>query len=570
MYFFFPIEMNTMFPTFDVPPQHSETVGARKARRAKQEESARRSSSATSRSSGSANSTASKRQDGATPSISKTGEKGVFGGWLGKSSSKGIQEISPLASDKSTSHSKELMIELDTPPDEGPAPRTAPLDRQEHVFRRPQSNRPEREPCAVPPQRFAPPLTQLPTPPPTRYNPFPIPASVARSSNSVLSGSSGYETALSEDSYHDSRSSAASYKLQRLNEAPVFESVERGSRTGSRHGSEREQSTKVAQSPFSRALAKMQSASTRIVSARLSEEWEGLDDDDSYQEISSDGSEEDTTYTWIFRFVYTAPSDGSNSKLILTAIADGWVLASRYPMATVYTLSSTKSHPATEYSAPLNHHLLYAPSLSSPTPFPDGYFDAIISRSIATVLRHDEWTQSFLDNMRILKPGGHIEILAVDAHMSCEGPRLSAWVDEHLSCRLEAQGASKQPSDTVLDTMEIVGLENIRRARIALPVQPPTAMAMAAPPPSHTFGTNIPAPTPQDNLDTARMMAFLGRLMYQGSYSNYMHAEQGDEWFWARKDIREECDRYKTKMVLTIACAQRPDAEHGMETYLDI
>jgi len=111
------------------------------------------------------------------------------------------------------------------------------------------------------------------------------PASVARSNNSVFSGSSGYETALSEDSHHDTRYAAAPPKSQRLNEAPVFESVERGSRTGGRHGSERDQSTKVVQSPFARTLAKMQNASTRIISTRLSEEWEGLGDDDSYQEI---------------------------------------------------------------------------------------------------------------------------------------------------------------------------------------------------------------------------------------------------------------------------------------------
>ncbi|KAI0592359.1 Methyltransf-11 domain-containing protein [Pyrenophora tritici-repentis] len=590
--------MNTMFPTFDVPPQHSETVGARKARRAKQEETARRSSTATSRSSGSANSTASKRQDGASSSDSRTEGKSGFGGWFGKNSKKGIQEISPLANDKPTSHPKDLMIELDTPPDEGPAPRTAPLDTDEHVFRRPQSHHSEREPYAIPPQRLAPPLTPLPTPPATRYSPFPMsdrasqystqsrsssnPASVAQSNNSVFSGSSGYETALSEDSHHDPRYSVTSPKHHRLNEAPVFEPVERGSRTGSRHSSERDQSTKAAQSPFARALSKMQSASTRIISTRLSEEWDGLEDDDSYQEIVFE--KRLWALTAYQRLTQNKPLQSPAHELLSDSrpedqrrilhihgsLADGWVLASRYPMATVYTLSSIKSHPVTQYSAPLNHHLLYAPSLSSPTPFPDGYFDAIISRSVATSLRHDEWAQSFFDSMRILKPGGHIEILAVDAHMSREGPKLSAWVDEHLSCRLEAQGVSKQPSDTVLDTMEIVGLENIRRARIALPAQPPKAMAKVAPAQSHTFGTTIPAPTPQDTLDTSRMMAFLGRLMYQGSYNNYMHAEQGDEWFWSRKDIREECDHYKTKLVLTIACAQKPYDGHGMETYLDI
>lgn len=62
-----------------------------------------------------------------------------------------------------------------------------------------------------------------------------------------------------------------------------FESVERGSRTGSRQS---DHVAKAAQTPFARALAKMESAGPRIIATRLSEEWEGLDDDDSYQEIA--------------------------------------------------------------------------------------------------------------------------------------------------------------------------------------------------------------------------------------------------------------------------------------------
>lgn len=229
------------------------------------------------------------------------------------------------------------------------------------------------------------------------------------------------------------------------------------------------------------------------------------------------------------------------------------------------TSNSPTSHPA-----PLNHHSLYVPSLTSPTPFPDGYFDAIVSRSLATVLRNDEWARCFFDCMRVLKPGGQIEVLTVDAHLSCEGPKLSSWVDEHLSSRLEAYGLSKQASDTVLDTMEIVGLENIRRARVALAAHSPKTTPRVAPPPSHTYGAQIPAPSPQDTTDAIRMMAFLGRHFYQDLYSKFIHAQQGEEWFWTRKDVRDECERYKTKMVLTIACALKPAHSPGSESYLNI
>ena len=87
-----------------------------------------------------------------------------------------------------------------------------------------------------------------------------------------MSSTSGYEDALPEDSFADPRFPS---NVQ-------FEPVERGSRTGSRQG---EHGTKTLQGPFARALAKMESAGARIISARLSEEWGDLDDDESYQEV---------------------------------------------------------------------------------------------------------------------------------------------------------------------------------------------------------------------------------------------------------------------------------------------
>lgn len=110
-------------------------------------------------------------------------------------------------------------------------------------------------------------------------------SSVTHSNNSVFSGASGYETTLSEDAYDEPRSARAPFRSQPVSHTPYFEPVERGSRTGSRQSNERDQNLKVSQTPFTRALAKMESAGTRIMSARLSEEWDGLDDDESYQEI---------------------------------------------------------------------------------------------------------------------------------------------------------------------------------------------------------------------------------------------------------------------------------------------
>ena len=350
------------------------------------------------------------------------------------------------------------------------------------------------------------------------------------------------------------------------------------SRTGSRMS---DGPTKAAQGPFARALGKMESAGARIISARLSEEWEGLDEDDeSYQEVVFEKRLWAlTAYQRLTQnkqlqspahdvLVNSRPAEQKRILHLHGNLADGWVLATRYPAATVYTLSSANtSDLPTSHPAPLNHHSLFSPSVSSAMPFPDNYFDVVVSRFVSTSLRNEEWARLFFDCMRVLKPGGSIEILSVDPHMNGEGPQLQSWVDEHVTCRLEAHNVSMVPSESVLDTMEIVGLENIRRARVALPAYlgSPKAVARAVP-----SSNDLPSPSPQDVADASRMMAYLGRHFYQDLYGKFVRLNQGEEWFWSRKDIRAECEQYQTKMVLTIACARKPGMAVGNESYLSI
>jgi hypothetical protein len=95
------------------------------------------------------------------------------------------------------------------------------------------------------------------------------------SGRSVFSNASQYDSAISEVSYED-----APYGSN-----VMLEPVERGSRTGSRQSDHATKGGQAGQGPFARALAKMESAGARIIATRLSEEWEGLDDDESYQEV---------------------------------------------------------------------------------------------------------------------------------------------------------------------------------------------------------------------------------------------------------------------------------------------
>lgn len=173
------------------------------------------------------------------------------------------------------------------------------------------------------------------------------------------------------------------------------------------------------------------------------------------------------------------------------------------------------------------------------------------------LLRIGEWATAFRDCMRVLKPRGHLEILSLDPQMNKQGSALTKWVDGHIITRLEAHDMHVLPSEAVLKAMDAAGLRGIRRARIALPTTLPKAKATVS--------------EPRDMADTNRMMALLGRHLYQDLYGTFLQQQQRDEtFFWAQKEIRVECERLQTKMILVIACGQKPELPSNLGGDLDV
>lgn len=152
-----------MFPTFDVPPQHAETVGARKARKAKEDGTTRRASSATSHSSGS------------TRSSTKPVEKSGWS-WGSKKKNKEIQEISTLPSARKSQPVQEEPApepELEPEPSPSPSPSISPSQdwTASLAYRHEEAQRPPAQRSYTEPQHFPPPPQQYFAPPPSRSLP---------------------------------------------------------------------------------------------------------------------------------------------------------------------------------------------------------------------------------------------------------------------------------------------------------------------------------------------------------------------------------------------------------------
>lgn len=176
-----------MFPGFDVPPQHAETVGARKARKAREEEeAARRSSSGNSQSSASVRSLNTTGAVSQNASSHKSKEKSGFGGWFSRHNKKGVQEITPLPQsapqtvDVPAPVTDTVETEHNAEPEATPAPPTAPLepllDTDKYLFPSPPSRSGDKQHQSHQPRLHS--LVPMPYPPPTGELP-PTPVSSA-------------------------------------------------------------------------------------------------------------------------------------------------------------------------------------------------------------------------------------------------------------------------------------------------------------------------------------------------------------------------------------------------------
>jgi hypothetical protein len=234
-----------MFPTFDVPPQQAETIKARKARRAKDD--------AKSTSSGSVHSD----RAASTTSSSKQSSNGF--GWFGKSKKNEIKEIPVLPSLKQKSEKK---LEI-TPPSR-------------------QSSTKQLEVSPPSDQISEAQLDGFPLPPPTKALPSPPPLPSPGLLSPASTGSFKIDPRR--------RTQASAYSQTSEFSSPAGSIFSRNSRTDTLHSevssSSHTDDSRQTQGPFGRALAKMEAAGPRIMSARLGEEWDGLDDDESYQEVA--------------------------------------------------------------------------------------------------------------------------------------------------------------------------------------------------------------------------------------------------------------------------------------------
>ncbi|KAA8899752.1 hypothetical protein FN846DRAFT_782137 [Sphaerosporella brunnea] len=315
-------------------------------------------------------------------------------------------------------------------------------------------------------------------------------------------------------------------------------------------------------SPFEQAIARMEGSGLKMMLRRLSEDWGTARNDHNIEEVLF----EQQLWSLMARQWLTqgkqlqSPAHEAllddphpeEEKRILNlhgSIADGWVLAAKYPDIMVYTLSADQDEPLVQnhnWAAPRNHHISCIPATDDFFPFPDNHFDVITSRRFASVVKSKSWLSVFQECHRCLKPRGWLEVQSLDAVPSRHGELLTAWLEARLIPGIEDSGLVAKSAKRVLDYMEIAGFGEIKTCKIALPVIAKASL-------SHEH---------QDKQDAVKLMVHTGRHYYQELYREFLRggcSGSGGKspWWWGNKTIREECERMGTLFGFLVSFGQK-------------
>lgn len=154
----------------------------------------------------------------------------------------------------------------------------------------------------------------------------------------------------------------------------------------------------------------------------------------------------------------------------------GWHCANQHRNVKVYTIVTKQQVTNPSVKGPSNHRVVSVPHLWK-LPFHDNHFDAISARSLHALLKNehpigeavDEYDLCLKECFRILKPGGYLEYMIMDASVAQAGPQGSAMSVE-FGFNLKTRGYDPAPTKAFLGRLRKANFVGMKRAWMFLPV----------------------------------------------------------------------------------------------------
>lgn len=278
--------------------------------------------------------------------------------------------------------------------------------------------------------------------------------------------------------------------------------------------------------------------------------------------------------------------------LVVDGLGDDWshYVATSYPNAVVYNLSiAPASYSESSGWGPLpNYRHFNHASLSAPFPFPKGFFAAVVFR-FPVAATEQKYQACILESKRVLRPGGHLEVVALDIDMMNMGTRGRRAL-RGLKTRMQQTDPDVclgNLSDSLVRMIGRRGFEEVQRCVVGVPTagriprsddafrssscsststsgRPRTANSSANEENDISFATllqrnrqsQIVEPGRANDEGITKMVARVGRWWYSACYEQPLL--KNDKSVWQEHGLLRECEKQGTSFRLLICCAQKP------------
>ncbi|KAI9880726.1 MAG: hypothetical protein M1830_001009 [Pleopsidium flavum] len=259
--------------------------------------------------------------------------------------------------------------------------------------------------------------------------------------------------------------------------------------------------------------------------------------------------------------------------LILDGLGnDDWSFycALTYPDATVYNLSpyqptgqmSARKRESGAWQSPSNHRQIHHTSIAHPFPFPKGFFTAVILR-FPVANSEAAYRNAISECKRVLRPGGFLEISALDLDMMNMGNRARRAV-RMLKVRMQVADSDvslKPVSDNIQKMLGRRGFENLNRCTVGVPVagKIPESRSGSLDEKNLSLSDMLKDQSEEGDEGITKMVAKVGRWWYTRCYElGVLPDGDLERSIWNDKALLSECEKRETNFKLLICYAQKP------------
>lgn len=279
--------------------------------------------------------------------------------------------------------------------------------------------------------------------------------------------------------------------------------------------------------------------------------------------------------------------------LVVDGLGDDWshYVAASYPNAVVCNLSISKSNasdPKDWESLPNYRHYNHT-SLSAPFPFPKGFFTAVVFRFPVAATEYT-YQACVLECKRVLRPGGHLEVVALDIDMINMGTRGRKAL-RGLKTRMQQRDQDvslRNLSDGLVRMIGRRGFEDVQRCIVGVPTagriprsDDLRSSSCSSNSTNGRLGRSDSSSTDSQDKDVSfsmllqsnrnsqlvgpgrandegitKMVARVGRWWYSACYEQQLL--ETDKSIWREPGLLRECEKQGTSFRLLICCAQKP------------